>query len=196
MWRWAAYNPIKARPEELKFAVLDGNEKRIGELAYKSFELKMMAPKKITLMTLWGEAVIGYEKFVPIISLNGLELARLKGSILGREADFMFPGGTSMSFKSQKGKKNDIQFSDGNGGIGGFEEFGTLPEGTPGQSIQMSPEEIKRLPKDDRPRSIETRDFVQYRIMIFGALPVKEEDIVRTLCIFSSLGMLLDEMPK
>jgi hypothetical protein len=195
IWSWP-YDPTRARPEELKFDLLDCNGKRIGEIACTSFELKLMSPTKVSMMTPWGEAGIGLDKGGPRITLNGRELAQLKGSLLKRGMELSFPNGVEMSFAPLKGKRNDVRFSDANGSIGGYEENGTLPENEPSRSIQMTPDEIKRLPKGERPHSIETRDFVQYRISSSGVLPVKEEDVVRTLCIFASFGILMDEIPR
>jgi len=194
-WSWP-YDPTKATPEELRFNLLDGNGKRIGEIACTSFQLKLMSPSKVSMMTPWGEAELGLEKGGPRIILNGRELAQLKGSLLKRGMEMLFPNGVKMSFAPLKGTRNDVQFTDANGSIGGYEETGTLPESEPSRSIQMTPDEIKRLPKHERPHSVETREFVQYRISSYGVLPVKEEDVVRTLCIMASVGILMDEIPR
>ncbi len=196
IFTWSAYSPTKARPEELKFELLDGNERRIGEFAYTTFNFKLMAPINVAIMTPWGEAAIDYHESTPRISLNGRELASIGSSLLKRGFDLTFPGGRTLKFSHLKGGRNDIQYSDGSGRIDGIEENGVIPEGMTGRSLQLTPEEIKALPKADRPRSIETREYKQFRISTSGTFPVNEEEIVRALAIFASFGMLMEEIPS
>jgi hypothetical protein len=194
IWAWAAYNPTRAQPGELKFELLDANERRTGEFVYTSFELKLLKPGKVTLMTPWGEAEIDIQESRPRILMSGREIARLGGGLLQKGFDLKFPDGKTVVFKTLKGGKNNIQYAYELGSVTGVEERGTLPEGTPSRSIQMTPEEIKMLPKAERPRSIETRDYVQFRISVSGKLPVNEDDLVHALCVFASFGILLDEI--
>ena len=193
---WSNYSPLNAKPEEVKFELLDGNERRVGEFAYTAIELKVLAPTRIALMTPWGEALVTHKKAGPALILNGTELATLGGSILKRGFDLTFPDGRIMKFNHVKGGKNDVQYSEGSGQIVGVEEKGTLPDGTPIRSIQLSKDEIKMMPKEDRPRSVETRNYRQFRISTSGTFPVDEDRIVKSLAIFASFGMLMDEVPS
>jgi hypothetical protein len=193
---WTGYTPLNARPEEVKFDLFDGGDKRIGEFAYLAFELKLLKPMRVALMTPWGEAMVARKDSGPAIMLNGSELAIIGGSLFKRGFDLTFPDGRIMRFIHLKGGRNDIQYSEGSGRIVGVEEKGTLPEGMSSRSIQPTKEEIKMLPKADRPRSIETRNYRQFRISTSGTFPVDEERIVKSLAIFASFGMLMDELPS
>jgi hypothetical protein len=195
MWPWTGFNPTKARPEELRFEVLDGNKRPIGQLVCQKFELRLRSPK-INMNTPWGDGRIEYSKEGPRVFINDRELAELKSYMLKGRADFVFPDGMVMRFDKVKGRRNDIAYTGADGRVGFFEEEGSLPDGARNRPIPMTPEEIKALPKEDRPRSVETNDYVQYRIDVAGTLPVKEEDIVRALCIFASFGRLMDELPR
>lgn len=191
-WAWNVYNPIEARPEELRFDLLDERERNIGEITYG----KMSIPKGVDVTTPWGRAKIEWSKGNVRILLNSKELVRLNMSWLGGKTDFIFQDGVVMQFNRIKGRRSDIEYSDGKGSVKFSEEEGTLPQGQPGLKVQMTKEEIKRLPKGDRPRSIETRDYVQYRITTQGALPLKKKDLFAALTIFAGLGRLLDETPS
>lgn len=194
IWAWSAYNPTKAQPSELKFDLLDGSQKRIGEIAYTSFQLKLMSPLKVSMTTPWGEASVDYKGTKPRIFLNGREVAVLGGSLFKKGFDLILPNERTLKFSHLNSGKNDVQYSEESGQITGTEESGTLPEGMSGHSIQLTREEIKMIPKADRPRSIETRDFKQFRISTSGTFSVNEEEIVRSLTIFVSYGMLVDEI--
>ena len=190
-WPWNVYDPVKARPEELRFDLLDEREKAIGEITYG----KASILKGVDLTTPWGPAKIVWPKLNVKISIGDKELVRFDMSWLGGKTDLIFHENVVMQFKRIKGRRNDVEFSDGNGSVSFTEEEGTLPPGHPELRIQMTKEEIKRLPKADRPRSIETRDYVQYRIVISGIIPVKNEDIVASLAIFAGFSRVMDEAP-
>jgi hypothetical protein len=193
---WKGYSPFNARPEELKFELLDGSDKRIGEFAYMTLELKLLKSLNAALTTPWGEATVTPKKNGPAMTLNGSELATIGGSIFKKGFDLTFPEGRVLKFSLLKGGKNDVQYSEGSGQIVGIEEKGTLPEGTPSRSIRLTKDEIKMLPKEDRPRSIETLNYKQFRISTSGTFTVDEDRIVRSLAIFASFGMLMDEVPS
>lgn len=195
-WAWSVYNPFEARPEELRFDLLDERERNIGEITYhKSGTARMNFLKGVELTTPWGGAMIEVSKGGVQISLNNKELVRLNLSRLRGEADFIFQDGVVMRFNRIKGRRNDLEFSDGKGSVSFSEEVGTLLQGQSGLKVQMTKEEIKSLPKGDRPRSVETRDYVQYRITVQGALPLRKEDLLAALTIFASSGRLMDEIP-
>ncbi len=191
-WAWNAYDPFKARPDELRFELLDEREKLIGEIVYG----KARVLKGADLTTPWGPARIEWPKLNVRISIGDKELVRFGMSWLGGKTDLIFHGNVVMQFKRVKGRRNDVEYSDGKGSVRFTEEEGSLPPGHPGLRIQMTKEEIKRLPKADRPLSIEKSDYVQYRIVISGVIPVRNEDIVAGLAIFAGFSRLLEEGPK
>ena len=191
-WAWNAYQPAIARPEENRFDLLDEHGKVIGEVTYGKMGLR----KGAEVTTPWGPAKIEWPKLKVRILLNDEELVRLDMTLLGRKADFVFKDGIVMQFNQIKGSRVDIQYSDGNGFVSFEEENGTLPEGHAELRVQMTKEEIKRLPKGERPRSIETRDYVQYRITTQGALPVERDDVIAALTIFAGFMRLMDESPS
>ena len=189
------FNPGKARPEELKFDIFDGNQRTIGQLVCQKFEMRLRSSKFI-MSTPWGDARIEYSKGGSRIFIKERELLQLKLYGLNGRVDLAFPNGTVMQFDRVKGKRNDIVYSGDDGRVGFFEEKGTLPEGARARPLTMTREEIKALPKEDRPHSVETDDYVQYRIVVGGTLPVREDDVVRGLCVFASFGRLIDEIPS
>jgi len=190
-WAWNAYNPSKALPEELRFDLLDEKEKHIGQFVFG----RIRVLKGVDLSTPWGPATIDWPKGGARISLGGRELVRLDSSFFKKTVNLKFPDGTTMAFNMKKRTSNDIEFSDGKGSVGLFEESGVVPVGHPGMKVQMTKEEIKMLPKKERPRSIESREYVQYRVMTWGTIPVKSDDIVAALTIFACFGRILDEIP-
>lgn len=190
-WAWNEYTPAKALPEELRFDLLDENEKPTAQ-----FTLGKIRPiKGVDISTPWGPAKIDWPKGGTRLSIGEKELARVKGAFLKSEVNFVFPNGVTMAFRPKKEHKDDIEFTDGRGSVGVYRETGVLPEGHPGLKVQMTKEEIKRLPKHERPRSIESREYVQFRVMTWGALPVKLDDLVAALTILAILGTMADEMP-
>jgi hypothetical protein len=192
MWTWNAYQPMKALPEENSFDLLDEREKIIGKIVYGKMRLRAGAE----VSTPWGPAKIEWPKLKVKILLNGEELARIDMTMLGKKSDFVFRDGAVMQFNQVKGRRNDILYTDLNGFVSFTEEQGTLPEGHPELGVQMTKEEIKRLPKSERPHSIATHNYVQYRITTEGLLPVSSHDIVATLMIFAGFMRLLDEAPS
>ena len=190
-WAWKQHKPMKARPEELRFDLLGPDERKIGQINCTKFGYKGS-----TLTTPWGEARIEFVKHGVHILVGDRELTRIGGSLFKKEVDMTFPDGTLMAFKPRKGHKNDIEFSDGRGSVGFFEEKGTFPGDSPGRPLQMTKEEIKRLPKADRPTSLESRDFVQYRVMVWGILPVSQDDLVKALALMACFGCMIEEIPS
>jgi len=193
MWAWSGWNPAKARPEELRFDLLDGNGRSIGKLVCTKFEMRLRS-LLFNTSTPWGDGRVESTKDGPRVLLNDRELVLMKMYVLKGKTDFVFPNGTVMEFGRMKGKRNDIAYSGTDGSVGFFEEAGTLPEGAGNRPIPMTREEIKALPKEDRPRTVETDNYIEYRIDVGGTLPVKEEDLVRALCILACFGRLMDEM--
>jgi len=192
IWAWNVYDPTKASSDELKFTLLDENERSIGQLAFTKFAT--IRAKETLLNTPWGEGRIESVKGGVRLVLSGRELATVKVGLFRKELELMFPNSVGMVFRPIKGHKNDIEYSDGKGSVAVFEEKGSLPEGKPSPGPQMTKDEIKMLPKDQRPRSIETRDYVQYRIVTTGIISAKQEDIVAALSIFASLGCIAGEI--
>lgn len=191
-WPWNVYDPTKARPEELMFELLDDREKTVGEIVFGKIGLL----KGTELTTPWGRAKIELPKMNVKISINDKELVRINMSWLGGKTDFVFADGAVMQFHRVKGTRNNVEYSEGKGAVSFTEERGALPEGHPGLGVQMTKEEVLRLPKGDRPRSTESREYIQYRITTLGELPAKKEDIHAALAIFAGLGLLMDELSK
>jgi len=192
MWAWSAYQPQKGLPEENTFDLLDEREKITGKIVYGKIGWRAGAE----VSTPWGPAKIEWPKFKVKILLNGEELVRLDMTLMGKKTDFVFRDRVVMQFNQVRGRRNDIQYTDPNGFVSFTEEQGTLPEGHPEPGIQMTKEEIKSLPKSERPHSIATHDYVQYRIAVGGALPVSSDDIVAALTIFAGFMRLMDEAPS
>jgi len=189
---WNVFEPAKALPEELRFDLIDENERIVGEIIYGKASLL----RGVDVTTPWGQAKVEWPKLKVRISLAGQELVRLDLSWLGGKTDFIFRDSMVMQFTQTKGRRCDIEYSAGKGSVNFCEEQGTLPQGQPGLKVQMTEEEIKRLRKCDRPKSVETRDYVQYRITIDGTLPVKNDEVVAALVILAGFLRLMDEAPN
>ncbi len=192
IWAWKAYTPKNAQPHELKFELLDGAEKPIGALSYTKYEIT-----KGDLSTPWGPARIAYGKSLmsgPIVTLNDSEFVKMEVHPLKKKIELVFPSGTMMVLSAKKGKKNDLEFLDDKGFLGIYEEKGTLPE-TFATEPRLSKDEIRMLPKDQRPRSMETREYTQVRLKTSGELPVRLEEVKIALMILTSWVKLLDEVP-
>lgn len=189
------YDPTKATPDELKFDVLDDRERMTGQLAYEKLGIKFLKIEDTNLSTPWGQGTIRTSKEGVRILLSGRELFLMGGSILKRGFELTSPGGLKLVFHPVKGKRNDIEYSDGNGFIGVVEEKGKFSAPPQGHALQPTKEEINAMPKESRPRSVESLEYVQYRIKIAGTFPVSQDDLVAALTIFASYGCLISEIP-
>jgi len=194
-WAWSSYNPTKARPEELRFDILDDRDRITGQVAYEKLGIAFMKVGESRLRTPWGEGTISYEDGVRI-RLNGKELFVMKGSLLRKGFELVSPTGVPLVLHPLRGRKNDIEYQDEKGYIAVREEKGALSSPPPGRPIPLTKEEIKALPKEDRPRSVESLDYVQYRILTRGTLPVSQDDLVAALAMFASFGCLIEEIPS
>lgn len=191
IWAWSAYDPTKALPEELRFDMLNASESRIGQILYTEFK-----PFKISrASTPWGEAELKWGKEGVVLRLNNREFARINTYLLKSKVELCFPNGKVLGFRPEKGRNADMDYSDGIGSVTVREENGDLPIGQTSQSLQMTKEEVKRMPKDQRPRSVETGKYTQYRISVSGTLPVKHQDILIALSLSASYLRLITETP-
>jgi hypothetical protein len=193
MWAWSAYNPSTVLPEEVKFDLLDKNERSIGTLVYTKFKFF----KEAELSTPWGPARLAFEtlKGGLRIFLNEKELAMLDNHLSKGRAELTFSTGPKMVIVAEGGAKNNLELHDDRGSIGVFEEKGVLPKGIPGGRPQFTRDEAKMLPRDQRPKSIETREYRQFRLSTSGVLPVRLEDAVAAMMILVSYACLIEESP-
>lgn len=194
-WAWSAYNPTKARPEELRFDILDDRDRITGQIAYENVGIAFMKVGESRLRTPWGQGAISYEDGIRI-RLGGRELFAMKGSLLKKGFELVSPSGIQLVFHPLRGRRNDIEYQDEKGYIAVFEEKGTLSSAPPGRPLPLTKYEVKALPKEERPRSVETLEYVQYRIRSGGVLPVPQDDIVAALVMFASFGCLIEEIPS
>jgi len=194
-WAWSSYDPTKARPEELRFDILDERDRTTGQITYEKLGIAFMKMSESRLRTPWGEGTISYEGGLHI-GLGGRELFAMKGSLLKKGFELVSPSGIRLVFHPLRGRKNDIEYQDETGYIAVFEEKGQLASAPPGRPLPLTKDEVKALPKEERPRSVETLEYVQYRIKVLGALPVSQEDVVASLAMFASFGCLIEEIPS
>lgn len=101
-----------------------------------------------------------------------------------------------MTFRLVGGRRSDIEYADDKGFISVAEEEGRLNAPPAGRPLPLTPNEIKALPWDQRPRSTETLEYIQYRIKTSGVLPVPQDDLVAALTMFASFGRLVSEIPS
>jgi hypothetical protein len=195
VWAWSAYDPTKAQPEELRFDILDERERITGQLSYDKLDIRFMKIGDSVVRTPWGDGTIGWKDGARI-TLRGRELFTLSGSLLKKGFQLTSPTGTTLIFRPVKGRRNDAEYSDERGHIAVLEEKGRLTAPPPGRPLPLTPQELKALPKSQRPHSVETLEYVQYRVKVAGTLPVPQEDLVATLVMFASFGCLIEEMPS
>ena len=190
------YDPTKAGPDELRFDVFDDRERITGQLAYNKLGIRFMKTEDSTVSTPWGEGTIRTSKEGVRILLNGRELFLMGGSLLKRGFELTSPTGVKLLFHPIKGKRNDIEYADDRGYISVVEEQGRFSAPPPGHALQPTKEEIKSMPKDSRPRSVESLEYVQYRIKMAGLLSVSQDELVAALAMFASYGCLMTEIPR
>lgn len=195
LFTFRPYDPTKATSDELKFDVLDDRERTTGQLAYEKLGIKFMKIEDTNLSTPWGQGTIRSSKEGVRILLNGRELFLMGGSILKRGFELTSPAGVKLVFHPVKGKRNDIEYSDDNGYIAVVEEKGKFSAPPQGHSLQPTKEEINAMPKENRPRSVESLEYLQYRIKMAGSFLVSQDDLVAALTIFASYGCLITEIP-
>ena len=192
---WRAYNPAKAKPEELRFDVLDEKEKVIGQLAYTKLGFSHFKWEDSVMNTPWGEGVIRPEKYHYRISIDGSELFLMKetGAVLKKGIELTAPNGAKLNFKRTGFPCANIEYSDARGYVAVLEEHGALTIRTGGRPASLTKEEIKMLSKEDRPTSVESLLYVQYRLKTSGALPVRLEDVVAAMFMYVSFQRLIEE---
>lgn len=174
---------------------MDDRERPIGSIEYSRLPIRFMKLGDTTLETPWGEGLIRNAKTGVTIVLDGRELCVMGGSIAKGGFGLITPKGVRIMFSPVFGRRNDIEFSDGNGYISVNEEVGRLPAPPSGSPLPLSRKEVRQMPKDQRPTSIETLDYVQYRIKAGGTLPVPQQDLVAALAMFASYSCLIREVP-
>ena len=194
-WAWSVYNPAKAGPEELRFDLLDERGRVTGQISYDKLGIAFMKVGESALNTPWGAGTLRYEDGIHI-TVGGRELFAMRGSLLKKGLELVSPSGVKLTFYPLGGRRNDIDYSDESCHVAVYEEKGRLDTAPPGRPIPLTMNEIRALPKSDRPRSVETLEYVQYRIKIGGTPPVPVEDLTAALAMFASFGCLVQEMPK
>lgn len=196
---WNSFRPSRAKPEELRFDVLDDKEKVVGRLEYTKVGFNPLKWEHSVMSTPWGEGIIRPEKagFQFRILMDGKELFCLKetGAVLKKGIQLTAPDGVKFDFKLVNLPGSNLEYSDGKGYIGLFEEHGSLAGSPAGHPIALTKEEIKRLPKADRPSSVESLDYVQFRVKAGGVLPPRLDDIVAAIFMWTSYGRLINEIP-
>ncbi len=194
LFTFRPYDPTKASPEEMRFDVLDDRERLTGRLAYDRLGVRLLRAEDTVLNTPWGEGRIQMSKEGTRILLKGRELFMMKGSVLKKGFQLVSPAGAELVFHPIRRGVNDIEFKDDKGYVAVIEEKGVLAAPAPGHELQPTKEEIRAMPKAERLRSVESLAYVQYRIMLGGALPVAQDDVVAALAIFASFGCLIGEI--
>lgn len=194
-WLFSRYSPLRALPEELRFDILDERERITGRIEYDKLEVRFMKIGDSVLRTPWGEGTVGWKDGMRI-TLRGRELFVMSGSLLKKGFQLTSPLGVTLTFHPVRSRRNDIEYSDGRGYIAVIEEKGRLTTPPPGRPLSMTTQELKALPKDRRPSSVESLEYVQYRIKVSGSLPVPQEDLVAALAMFASFGCLIEEIPS
>lgn len=190
-WPWKIYDPTTAPSGELRFEVMEENERKVGEIVFTKFRVFGTS----TLNTPWGEGSVVSHVGTKVL-ISGRVLASFKSHIIGGERlDATFSNGTEMIFNSRSGHKDDVEYSDGIAYAGIYVEDGALPEGALDQTLDLTKDEIKRLPRRERPRSTETGAYTQYRIVLEGNPPVERKDITSSLAILVSFAQLMKEIP-
>ncbi|MBN1677955.1 MAG: hypothetical protein JW880_05390, partial [Candidatus Thermoplasmatota archaeon] len=176
-----------------RFDILDDRERITGQIAYDKLEFRFMKVGDSVVRTPWGDGTVGWKDGMRV-TLRGRELFAMSGSLLKTGFQMTSPLGTELTFHPIRGRKNDIQYIDEKGYIAVLEEKGQLTAPMPGRPLPLTPQELKAIPKDRRPHSVESLDYIQYRIKVAGTLPAPQEDIVAALAMFSSFGCLLREV--
>lgn len=190
-WPWKVYDPTVAPSAELRFEVMEENERKVGEIVFTKFRVFGTS----TLNTPWGEGSVESSVGTKIL-ISGRVLASFKSHIIGGEKLVAtFSNGTEMVFNSRSGHKDDVEYTDGKAYAGIFVENGALPQGARDRTIELTKDEIKRLPRRERPRSTETGVYTQYRIVLEGNPAVERKDITSSLAILVSFAQLMREIP-
>jgi hypothetical protein len=203
---WSTFRPEKARPEELKFDILDDREKVIGQLTYTKvgFGLNQLRWKESTMSTPWGEASIQPEKgmgqYRIVVDGKGSFLLKEAGAVLRKGIELTSPEGLKLHFRltdllSKLGTQ-DFEYSDANSYAAMLEEHGKLTEMPAGRPLVLTNEEVKALSKADRPTSVETPLYMQFRIKARGDLPIIQDDLLAILAVYASFLCLMQEMRR
>lgn len=195
LFTFRGYDPTKATSDELRFDVLDDRDRMTGQLAYEKLGIKFLKIEDSNLSTPWGKGTVRTSKEGVRILLNDRELFLMGGSILKRGFEITSPTGIKLIFRPVKGKRNDIEYSDDLGYIGVLEEKGKFSAPPQGHALQPTKAEIDAMPKESRPRSVESLEYIQYRVKVAGSLPVPQNDLIAALVIFASYGCLIGEIP-
>lgn len=181
-------------PGERRFEILDESLKTIDHITFDFWEENERAEAttpwgRITASTQDGYFRNGRAGTIKI-SRDGHVVTILRGHLL--RMDFDFPGRTVMPFKLRPGRFV-MRFEGTTGSAGLSIEQGTS-EGEGGRkSHGLAWKEVKALPKENRPNSVEVSSYSQTTVRISGILPVDEKDVVMSLIIADCLSTLDQE---
>jgi len=188
---WKGSFLARTTPEEKTFELLDAAGNRTGQLVYTDYEEASHAKAR----TPWGEAgVIAGGGFLRDGTRGFLTVALGERAIVGMVPhllrwDFSFANGSVMSFKMRPWGYS-LTYSGETGTVRVLQEEGTAPESERSAATLPTGKDLRKLPKEKRPRTIETNQFQQWTISVSGILPVEERDVVASLIMFTSLECL------
>jgi len=189
--RWSAFNPEKALPQELRFDLLDGNEKKTGEIRFVSFK----TGKGSLVDAPWGQTKIYPKhrlKSTESIEIQGRPVAEVHFSPLKNDVVFTFANGTAMKFDA-KIIRADMKYSGETGTVEVKAETGRIETGNTA-STRLSKDGLRNLAKDERPRSYENDSYRQLRLLCSGIIPVDERDVMVAIVMYMSEIELVSEL--
>jgi hypothetical protein len=178
-------------PEERRFELLDESLKTIGHISFDVYEELTQA----VATTPWGRFDLTTQGGIfrngrrgsLSISREGQVVSVLEPHLL--RLDFNFPGRAVMPFKIRPGHFV-LKFEGETGSVGVSVEEGTTA-GTGGFGAHdRALKEVKALPKENRPNSVEDPSYSQFAITVSGILPVNEDDVIQSLIMEECLSAL------
>jgi len=188
---WSGWkNRGYAVPEERVFHILENPGRRTGQIVYTEFRSARIGEAN----TPWGEATITLEEgilrtgergFLKIV-LGDRPVATVKLGLL--KYTLTFSGQLTMDFKWKK--DGGSAYTGETGTVVIREEEGLCSDSERRPSSPLSKNELKKIPKERRPRSADSNRYTQDTIRVSGILPVDEDDLVFTLAMLISEEML------
>ncbi len=179
-------------PQERVFYILDEGRKKSGEIVYTAIG---PGGRSGTAATPWGQATISIEGGLRK-GRRGYYEIRLSERVISKvfpgitSPRFSFPGAPEMSFIWLK--KVGVLYTFQNESC---EVTVSVAKGDDTHRVMtpISKDELKALPKEDRPSSNETNHYTEFTIRSSGTLPISAIDLTVSLALYLSWDLLAEE---
>jgi len=167
------------RPENRRFEVTERGTV-IGSIVVHTCKLNEFYHAS----TPWGELEIRRSGLARYEVSQGPNLiGTVKERLSGRTAVVSFPLGQELRFKGSMLGFSNMEAETEAGRVSIAVESGHRPNPGPSQHKDLKRKDYALLAENDKTAIVETDQWVQWRIALFGSLPARDDDILKALAM-------------